>query len=99
MHIVLLAAEGHPPTGIAQGLFCSRTTPYTVVDHFVREKQAAFLDRERGRSKPSLDEPANERIEERLVQEDSLTEHGWLRSRWRSKSSSPYSCLRREPTF
>src|SRR3712207_6080490 len=84
MHIVLLCAEGRSPTEIAQILFCSRTTVYAVVDRFIREEQAAFNDRKRRGPKPLLERPANEYIE-RLVEEESPTSHGWLRSRWSCK--------------
>jgi putative transposase len=84
MHIVLLCADGRSPTEIARVLFCSRTTVYAVVARFVREEQAAFDDRKRRGPKPLLDELANEYIG-RLLEEDSPTEHGWLRSRWSCK--------------
>ena len=84
MHIVLLAAEGRSPTEIARILFCSRTTVYAVVGRFLREGRAAFDDRKRRGPKPLLEELASEYIE-RLVEEDSPTEHGWLRSRWSCK--------------
>jgi putative transposase len=84
MHIVLLAAEGRSPTEIARILFCSRTTVYAVGGRFLREGQAAFDDRKRRGPKPLLEELASEYIE-RLVEEDSPTEHGWLRSRWSCK--------------
>jgi putative transposase len=84
MHIVLLAAEGRSPTEIARILFCSRTTVYAVVGRFLQEGQAAFDDRKRRGPKPLLEELASEYIE-RLVEEDSPTEHGWLRSRWSCK--------------
>jgi transposase len=84
MHIVLLCAEGRSPTEIGRVLFCSRTTVYVVVARFVRERQAAFNDRTRRGPKPVIEEPANEYIE-RLVEEESPTSHGWLRSRWSCK--------------
>ena len=84
MHIVLLAAEGHSPTEIARILFCSRTTVYAVVGRFLREGRAAFDDRNRRGPKPLLEELEREYIE-RLVEEDSPTEHGWLCSRWSCK--------------
>jgi putative transposase len=84
MHIVLLFAEGRSPTEIARVLFCSRTTVYAVVARFIREEQAAFNDRKRRGPKPLLGELANEYIE-RLVEQESPTEHGWLRSRWSCK--------------
>lgn len=81
MHIVLLSAEGRSPTEIARALFCSRTTVYAVVSRFVQKEQAAFDDRKRRGPKPLLEGLANEYIE-RLVEEESPTSHGWLRSRW-----------------
>jgi transposase len=84
MHIVLLCAEGRSPTEIGRVLFCSRTTVYVVVARFVRERQAAFNDRTRRGPKPLIEEPANQYIE-RLVEEESPTSHGWLRSRWSCK--------------
>jgi transposase len=84
MHIVLLAAEGRSPTEIARILFCSRTTVYAVVGRFLREGRAAFDDRNRRGPIPLLEELEREYIE-RLVEEDSPTEHGWLRSRWSCK--------------
>jgi putative transposase len=84
MHIVLLCAEGLSPTQIARVLFCSRTTVYAVVARFIREEQAAFNDRKMRGPKPSVGQPASEHIQ-RLLEEDSPTEHGWLRSRWSCK--------------
>ncbi len=84
IHSVLLASDGRPPTEISRTLFCSRTTVYALVGRFVREGRAVFDDRQRRGPKPLLCEEANERIE-RLVEEDSPTEHGWLRSRWSCK--------------
>lgn len=84
MHIVLLCADGRSPTEIARVFFCSRTTVYTVVARFIRGEQAAFNDRKMRGPKPLLGEPANEYIE-RLLEQVSLTEHGWLRSRWSCK--------------
>jgi transposase len=84
MHIVVLCAEGRSPTEIARVLFCSRTTVYAVAFRFIREGKAAFDDRKMRGPNPSVGEPASEYIE-RLVQEDSPTEHGWLRSRWSCK--------------
>jgi putative transposase len=84
MHIVLLCAEGRSPTEIARVLFCSRTTVYAVAGRFIREEQAAFDDRKRRGPKPLLGKPANDYIE-RLVEEESPTSHGWLRSRWSCK--------------
>ena len=85
MHIVLLCADGRSPTEIARVLFCSRTTVYAVVARFIREEQAAFNDRKRRGPKPLLEELANEYNIEALVEEESPTEHGWLRSRWSCK--------------
>jgi hypothetical protein len=79
MHIVLLCADGRSPTKIVRVLFCSRITVYAVVACFLREGPAAFNDRKGRGPKPLLEELASEYIE-RLVEEDSPTEHGWLRS-------------------
>src|SRR5918998_5941141 len=79
MHIVLLCADGRSPTEIALVLFCSRTTVYAVVARFIREGRAAFNDRKMRGPKPSVGQPASEYIE-RLLEQDSPTEHGWLRS-------------------
>lgn len=84
MHIVLLCAEGRSPTEIARVLFCSRTTVYAVAGRFIQEEQAAFNDRKMRGPKPLLRQPANEYIE-RLVEQESPTDHGWLRSRWSCK--------------
>jgi putative transposase len=84
MHIVLLCADGRSPTEIVRVLFCSRTTVYAVVARFIREEQAAFEDRKRRGPKPLVGELASRYIE-RLVEEDSPAEHGWLRSRWSCK--------------
>jgi len=84
MHIVLLCAEGLSPTEIARDLFCSRTTVYAIAHRFAREGRVAFSDRKRRGPEPSLGEPASGYIG-RLVEEDSPTEHGWLRSRWSCK--------------
>ena len=84
MHIVLLCADGRSPTEIARVLFCSRTTVYAVVTRFIREEQAAFNDRKMRGPKPLVGQPASEYIE-RLLEQDSPTEHGWLRSRWSCK--------------
>jgi len=81
MHIVLLASEDYPPTHISRVLFCSRTTVYAIVGRFLREGRAAFWDRKRRGPMPLLDELAHKRIDE-LVEGESPTEHGWLRSRW-----------------
>jgi hypothetical protein len=79
MHIVVLCADGRSPTEIARDLFCSRTTVYAVAGRFIREEHAAFNDRKMRGPKPLIGELANDYIE-RLVQEESPTEHGWLRS-------------------
>src|SRR4051794_4665487 len=84
MHIVLLCADGRSPTEISRVLFCSRTTVYAIAARFIREEQAAFDERERRGPKPLLGEPASEYIE-RLLERESPTEHGWLRSRWSCK--------------
>jgi len=47
MHMVVLTSDGRSPTEIARVLFCSRTTVYAVVSRFIRDKRAAFFDRER----------------------------------------------------
>jgi transposase len=84
MHIILLASEGRSPTEIAHVLFCSRTTIYAVVDRFAGEGRVAFDDRKPRGPEPLLGKRANERVEH-LVEEDSPTDHGWLRSRWSCK--------------
>jgi putative transposase len=84
MHIILLAGDGFSPTEIARTLFCSRTTVYAIVDRFSRKRRTAFDDRQRRGPKPLLEESATGRIE-RLVEEESPAEHGWLRSRWSCK--------------
>ena len=84
MHIALLASDGRSPTEIARVLFCSRTTVYAVVSRFVGEGRAAFDDRRRRGPRPLLGQEANERVE-KLLEEDSPIEHGWLRSRWSCK--------------
>ena len=84
MHIALLASEGLSPTEIARVLFCSRTTVYVVVGRFLREGRAAFDDHARRGPRPLLSQKANERVQ-KLLEEDSPTEHGWLRSRWSCK--------------
>jgi putative transposase len=81
MHIVVLASDGYSPTQISRVLFCSRTTVYAIIHRFCREGRAAFYDRKRRGPRALLDESAQKRIET-LVEEDSPTEHGWLRSRW-----------------
>jgi putative transposase len=62
----------------------SRTTVYAIVDRFSRKRPTAFDDRQRRGPKPLLEESANERME-RLVEEESPAEHGWVRSRWSCK--------------
>lgn len=84
MHIALLAFEGLSPTEISQILFCSRTTVYAVVSRFLRQGRAAFDDRQARGPKPLLGKAAGERVE-KLIEEDSPTEYGWLRSRWSCK--------------
>jgi transposase len=84
MHIMLLASEGRSPTEISRVLFCSRTTVYAVVGRFAGEGRGAFDDRKRRGPEPLLGKRANERVEH-LVEEDSPTDHGWLRSRWSCK--------------
>ena len=84
MHIALLASEGLSPTEIARVLFCSRTTVYSVVSRFVQEGRAAFDDHARRGPRPLLSQKANERVQ-KLLEEDSPTYHGWLRSRWSCK--------------
>jgi transposase len=79
MHTALLASDGLSPTEIARVLFCSRTTVYAVVSRFVGEGCAAFDDRRPRGPRPLLGQEANERVE-KLLQEDSPLEHGWLRS-------------------
>ena len=51
------------------------------IERFVGEGCSAFDDCKQRGPRPLLDDPAHERIE-RLVEEESPTEHGWLRSRW-----------------
>jgi transposase len=84
MHIALLASDGLSPTEISRALFCSRTTVYAVVSRFLREGRAAFDDRRKRGPQPLLTNTADERLE-CLLEEDSPTEHGWLRSRWSCK--------------
>jgi len=79
MHIALLASDGRSPTEIARVLFCSRTTVYAVVSRFAGEGRAAFDDRRPRGPRPLLGQEANERVE-KLLEEDSPIEHGWLRS-------------------
>ena len=81
MHIVVLASDGYSPTHISRVLFCSRTTVYAITRRFCGEGQAAFWDRKRTGPRPLLDESALRRIET-LVERESPTEQGWLRSRW-----------------
>jgi putative transposase len=84
MHIALLASDGLSPTEISRTLFCSRTTVYAVVCRFLREGHSAFDDIRRRGPRPLLGKEANERFE-KLLEEDSPTWHGWLRSRWSCK--------------
>jgi len=84
MHITLLASDGRSPTEISRVLFCSRTTVYAVVSRFLREGLAAFDDREARGPRPLLGKEADERVE-KLLEEDSPTSRGWLRSRWSCK--------------
>jgi putative transposase len=84
MHITLLTSDGCSPTEISRALFCSRNTVYTVVSRFLREGEAAFDDREKRGPRPSVGNAANERVE-KLLEEDSPTSHGWLRTRWSCK--------------
>jgi transposase len=49
-----------------------------------RATTGVFEDRARRGPKPLLDGPAEERME-CLVEEESPTSHGWLRSRWSCK--------------
>jgi len=84
MHITLLASDALSPTEISRVLFCSRTTVYAVVSRFLWEGPAAFDDREARGPRPLLGKEANERLE-KLLEGDSPTSHGWLRSRWSCK--------------
>jgi transposase len=84
MHIALLASDSLSPTEIARVLFCSRTTVYAVASRFSREGRAVFDDRRRRGPKPLIGKEEGERVE-RLIEEDSPVEHGWLRSRWSCK--------------
>src|SRR5215204_4981549 len=83
MHIALLAADGLSPTQISRALYCSRTTVYARVERFAggEGRMSVFEDRSRRGPKPLLDEPTEEYVE-RLLEEESPTSHGWLRSRW-----------------
>lgn len=87
MHIALLVSDGFSPTRISRVLYCSRTTVYALVERLVVDEElmsGVFDDHARRGPKPLLEEPTNEYIE-RLLEEDSPTEHGWLRSRWSCK--------------
>lgn len=84
MHVTLLASDGLSPTEISRTLFCSRTTVYAVASRFLREGRAAFDDRKARGPQPLLGKEADERVE-KLLEEDSPTSHGWLRSRWSCK--------------
>ena len=90
MHITLLASDGRSPTEISRVLFCSRTTVYAVVSRFLREGLGAFDDRQARGPRPLLGKEADERVE-KLVEEESPTSHGWLRSRWSCKLIGPCS--------
>jgi transposase len=79
MHIALLASDGFSPTEISRALFCSRTTVYAVVSCFLREGKAAFDDRAKRGPRPLLGKEADERLQ-KLLEKDSPTSHGWLRS-------------------
>jgi transposase len=87
MHIALLASDGFSPTEISRVLYCSRTTVYALARRLVAGgliDGTIFDDRGRRGPKPLLDEPTEEYME-RLVEKESPTEHGWLRSRWSCK--------------
>lgn len=86
MHIALLASDGFSPTQISRVLYCSRTTVYALVERFVEGegRMVAFEDRARRGPKPLLGKLTEEYVE-RLVEEESPTSHGWLRSRWGCK--------------
>lgn len=84
MHIALLASDEFSPTEISRVLFCSRTTVYAVVARFLQEDKAAFDDRKARGPVPLVGKEVDERVE-RLLEEESPTEHGWLRSRWSCK--------------
>ena len=60
------------------------TTLYCVVCRFLREGRAAFDDHARRGPRPLLSQKANERVQ-KLLEEDSPTYHGWLRSCWSCK--------------
>lgn len=57
MHIVLLAADGHSPSLIAQVLYCSRTTIYTVTCRFAQLGPAAFAPRNGDRNRGWIEWP------------------------------------------
>jgi len=86
MHIALLASDGFSPTQISRVLYCSRTTVYALLERFVEGegRMSAFEDRARRGPKPLIGKPMKEYVE-RLVEEESPTSHGWLRSRWSCK--------------
>jgi transposase len=73
-----------PPRDLPRPLLLLSTTVYSIVERFVREGRAAFEDLRRRGPKPLLGNAANERVQ-KLLEEDSPTEHGWLRSRWSCK--------------
>lgn len=81
LHIVLLVADGYSPSTIARVLYCSRTTVYAITQRFVHEGTAAFADHQPRGPAPALDQPAQQRLETWVEQEQPL-QHGWLRSRW-----------------
>lgn len=88
MHITLLASDGFSPTEISRLLYCSRTTVYALARRLVAgggfTDGEIFNDCGRRGPKPLLKKPTEEYME-RLVEEKSPTEHGWLRSRWSCK--------------
>jgi putative transposase len=63
----------------SRALLLLSTTVYAVVSRFVGEGRAAFDDRRPHGPRPLLGQEANERVE-KLLEEDSPIEHGWLRS-------------------
>jgi Homeodomain-like domain len=98
MHIVLLASDGLSPTQIARVLFCSRTTVYA------QSRPASS-----GRSEPPFStaegEARNPRSESRPTSASSVW---WKRGRpllmvgrapAGAANSSPWSCLRSEPSW
>ena len=65
-------------------LLLAHHTVYAVVSRFVGQGHAAFDDRQARGPRPLLGKVAGERVE-KLLEEDSPTDHGWLRSRWSCK--------------